>query len=145
MSWGLRTRLFRASLRGFDNIGQQHRASHRAHTTGHRGDEACDILDIRCDVADEAGVTANVAQQFEFGRQILANGLVPIIEPEVDINSPQKQEAEAVLKAAILRHLEAQPADQPVMLKLMTRPPVSDCAENPLAGFTPDELLTARN
>ncbi len=69
-------------------------------------------------LANEAGIEAVVAQQFEVARQILAGGLMPIIEPEVDINSPQKQEAEAALKAAILRHLEAQPADQPVMLKL---------------------------
>ena len=69
-------------------------------------------------LADAAGVEAVVAQQFEVGRQILAGGLVPIIEPEVDITSPDKQPAEAMLKASILAHLEAQPADQPVMLKL---------------------------
>ena len=69
-------------------------------------------------LADSAGVGAVVAQQFEVGRQILAAGLVPIIEPEVDITSPQKAEAEALLKAAILVQLEQQPADQPVMLKL---------------------------
>ena len=69
-------------------------------------------------LANEAGIEAVVAQQFEVGRQILAGGLVPIIEPEVDINSPEKQEAEALLKASILRHLDAQPDDQPVMLKL---------------------------
>lgn len=69
-------------------------------------------------LANEAGIEAVVAQQFEVGRQILAGGLVPIIEPEVDITSPEKQEAEALLKASILRHLDAQPDDQPVMLKL---------------------------
>ena len=69
-------------------------------------------------LADEAGVEAVVAQQFEVGRQILAGGLVPIIEPEVDITSSEKDAAEVLLKAAILRHLDAQPADQPVMLKL---------------------------
>ncbi|WP_426572824.1 fructose bisphosphate aldolase [Aquihabitans sp. McL0605] len=69
-------------------------------------------------LADSAGVGAVVDQQFEVGRQILAAGLVPIIEPEVDIHSPQKAEAESLLKAAILGQLEAQPADQPVMLKL---------------------------
>jgi fructose-bisphosphate aldolase class I len=76
-------------------------------------------------LADEAGIGAVVAQQFEVGRQILAGGLVPIIEPEVDINSPQKAEAEAMLKAAITVALDEQPADQPVMLKL-TIPDVDD-------------------
>ena len=76
-------------------------------------------------LANEAGVGAVVAQQFEVGRQILAAGLVPIIEPEVDINSPEKGEAEVLLKAAILAELDRQPADQPVMLKL-TIPSVDD-------------------
>jgi fructose-bisphosphate aldolase class I len=67
-------------------------------------------------VADEAGIAANVAQQFEFGRQILGHGLVPIIEPEVDINSPSKAQAEALLKARITAELDG--VDQPVMLKL---------------------------
>jgi fructose-bisphosphate aldolase class I len=69
-------------------------------------------------LANEAGIDAVVAQQFEVGRQILAGGLMPIIEPEVDITSPEKQEAEVLLKASILRQLESQPADLPVMLKL---------------------------
>lgn len=69
-------------------------------------------------VADEAGITANVAQQFEFGRQILSNGLVPIIEPEVDINSPSKAEAEVLLKARILAELDTIPDGQQIMLKL---------------------------
>jgi len=69
-------------------------------------------------LADPAGVDAVVDQQFEIGRQILAAGLVPIIEPEVDIKSPQKAEAEALLKAAILRQLEQIPEGQVVMLKL---------------------------
>jgi fructose-bisphosphate aldolase class I len=69
-------------------------------------------------LANEAGIGAIVDQQFEVGRQIVAAGLVPIIEPEVDIHSPEKAEAEALLKAAILAQLEQQPADQPVMLKL---------------------------
>lgn len=69
-------------------------------------------------MANPAGITAVVAQQFEVGRQILRAGLVPIIEPEVDINSPQKAEAEVLLKAALLAELNKQPADQPVMLKL---------------------------
>ncbi len=57
-------------------------------------------------------------QQFEVGRQILGHGLVPIIEPEVDIHSPQKAEAEALLEAAIRAQLDALAADQLVMLKL---------------------------
>jgi fructose-bisphosphate aldolase class I len=69
-------------------------------------------------LANPAGVNAVVDQQFEVGRQILAAGLVPIIEPEIDIHSPEKAEAEALLKAAILAQLDQQPADQPVMLKL---------------------------
>ncbi|CAN5645272.1 fructose bisphosphate aldolase [soil metagenome] len=69
-------------------------------------------------LADQAGVDAVVDQQFEVGRQILAAGLVPIIEPEVDIHSPQKAEAEALAIAAILTHLEGLGADQQVMLKL---------------------------
>lgn len=69
-------------------------------------------------MADPVGINAVVAQQFEVGRQILAAGLVPIIEPEVDIHSPQKAEAEVLLKAALPEELDKQPADQPVMLKL---------------------------
>jgi fructose-bisphosphate aldolase class I len=69
-------------------------------------------------VANPAGVAANVAQQFEFGRQILDNGLVPIIEPEVDINSPSKAEAEVLLKAAVLDELDGIPDGQQIMLKL---------------------------
>ena len=71
------------------------------------------------------GIRVVVAQQFEVGRRILAAGLVPIIEPEVDINSPTKREAEEVLKREILAELDAQPASQPIMLKL-TLPEVDD-------------------
>jgi fructose-bisphosphate aldolase class I len=69
-------------------------------------------------LANEKGIAAVVAQQFAVGRQILAAGLVPIIEPEVDINSPEKAQAEAILKREILAELAKQPADQPIMLKL---------------------------
>ena len=69
-------------------------------------------------IADEKGIKAVVKQQFEVGRQILAAGLVPIIEPEVDINSPSKAEAEVILKRELLSELDAQPKEQPVMLKL---------------------------
>lgn len=64
-----------------------------------------------------AGLDAVVAQQFEVGQQVLAKGLVPIIEPEVDINSPKKAEAEDQLKAALLEGV-GKLGDQKVMLKL---------------------------
>lgn len=69
-------------------------------------------------LANEAGIEAVVAQQFAVGQQILDAGLVPIIEPEIDINSPQKANAEALLQAALLRHLDQVPDGQQVMLKL---------------------------
>lgn len=69
-------------------------------------------------LADTSGVPAIVAQQFEIGRQIVAAGLVPIIEPEVDINSPQKAEAENLLRASILEQLDSLDGSQNVMLKL---------------------------
>ncbi len=68
--------------------------------------------------ADPAGVDAVVDQQFDVGEQILAAGLVPIIEPEVDIHSSTKAEAEILLKAAILRRLEQLGDGQQIMLKL---------------------------
>jgi fructose-bisphosphate aldolase class I len=76
-------------------------------------------------LAEPAGVQAVVDQQFEVGRQILAAGLVPIIEPEVDIHSPQKAEAEALLRDAITAQLDALADDQQVMLKL-TLPEADD-------------------
>jgi fructose-bisphosphate aldolase class I len=69
-------------------------------------------------LADVGGVKAVVDQQCETALQILAAGLVPIIEPEVDIHSPQKAEAEMLLKAAILEQLHQLDRDQYVMLKL---------------------------
>jgi fructose-bisphosphate aldolase class I len=69
-------------------------------------------------LANEKGIKAVVSQQFEVGKQIIAAGLIPIIEPEVDIKSPQKAEAEALMKAAIVSELNALSADQNVMLKL---------------------------
>ena len=68
--------------------------------------------------ANAAGITDIVNQQFETARQIIAAGLVPIIEPEVDIHSPEKAKAEALLKAAILEKLNELPAGQLVMLKI---------------------------
>ncbi len=68
-------------------------------------------------LANPAGVKAVADQQFEIGHQILAAGLVPIIEPEIDINSPEKAEAEALLRDALLAHAD-QLDGQQVMLKL---------------------------
>ncbi len=68
--------------------------------------------------ANEAGIKAVVAQQFEVGKQIIAAGLVPIIEPEVDIHIADKVEAEALLQAAILAELDKLDDSQNVMLKL---------------------------
>jgi fructose-bisphosphate aldolase class I len=69
-------------------------------------------------VANPVGVAAVVDQQFAVGHQILAAGLMPIIEPEVDINSPSKAEAETMLRDAILAQLNALEPGQQVMLKL---------------------------
>lgn len=69
-------------------------------------------------LANQTGIDAIVAQQFTVGQQILAAGLVPIIEPEIDIHSPEKAPAEALLQAAILRQLDTVPEGQQVMLKL---------------------------
>ena len=68
--------------------------------------------------ANSVGVKEIVAQQFEIARQIIAAGLVPIIEPEVDIHCPEKAKAEELLKGAILAELDGLPAGQLVMLKL---------------------------
>jgi fructose-bisphosphate aldolase class I len=84
--------------------------------------------------ADAAGIKKIVDQQFELGEQILAAGLVPIIEPEVDIHCPEKARAEALLKAAILQKLNNLASDQLVLLKL-TLPEkddfYSDCVSHP--------------
>jgi fructose-bisphosphate aldolase class I len=69
-------------------------------------------------LASKQGIDAVVKQQFEVARQIVAHGLVPIIEPEVDIKSPEKSGAETMLRTAILAELDKQPPSQPVMLKL---------------------------
>ncbi|MFT4193326.1 fructose bisphosphate aldolase [Ottowia sp.] len=68
--------------------------------------------------ANAAGIDAVVAQQFEVGQQILAAGLMPIIEPEVNIKAADKQQAEALLKAALLKALDALAGERKVMLKL---------------------------
>ena len=84
--------------------------------------------------ADAAGVAAIVAQQFEIGQQIVDAGLVPIIEPEVDIHCPDKAGAEKLLLDALLESLNALPEDATVMLKLTL--PEADgfytpCVEHP--------------
>lgn len=68
--------------------------------------------------ANEEGIKAVVAQQFEVGKQIIAAGLVPIIEPEVDIHSADKEKCEEILKAEILEQLNKLSEDQNVMLKV---------------------------
>lgn len=75
--------------------------------------------------ADEAGITSVVDQQFEIGRQIQAFGLVPILEAEVDIHSPQKGDAETLLRTTVVDRLEGLSSDQHVMLKL-SLPDVDD-------------------
>jgi fructose-bisphosphate aldolase class I len=69
-------------------------------------------------LASKTGIAAIVEQQFAIGRQISNHGLVPILEPEVSINSPNKPAAEALLLEELLKGLNALPGDQPVMLKL---------------------------
>ncbi len=83
---------------------------------------------------NETGVNAVVDQQFEIGRRIVAAGLMPIIEPEVDIHCVNKAAAEDLLKAAIMKQLNSLNADESVMLKL-TLPEkdglYDDCVSHP--------------
>jgi fructose-bisphosphate aldolase class I len=69
-------------------------------------------------LADPKGIDAIVSQQFDVGLTILEAGLVPILEPEVDIKSPEKRSAEALLKAAILTRVDDLPSGQQVIFKL---------------------------
>ena len=69
-------------------------------------------------LANEKGIEAVVAQQFEIGKEIIAGGLIPIIEPEVNIKSAQKEQAEDILKTCLLNHLNKLSDTQTVMLKL---------------------------
>ena len=84
--------------------------------------------------ANAAGIQAVADQQFEVAARILEAGLVPIVEPEVDIRCPQKAKAEAALKAVLLEKLNQLPADQAVMLKI-TLPErddfYADCVKHP--------------
>ena len=100
--------------------------------------------------ANDKGIAGIVAQQFELAKQIIAAGLVPIIEPEVDIKCPDKARAEQLLKAGILAELDKLGKDQTVMLKL-TLPEqdnfYADCVRHPRVlkvvalsgGYTRDE------
>jgi fructose-bisphosphate aldolase class I len=69
-------------------------------------------------MANASGIDAIVKQQFEIGKEIIAGGLVPIIEPEVSIKSPQKAEAEEILKKSLLDYANSLSGDQNIMLKL---------------------------
>lgn len=84
--------------------------------------------------ANAAGINSIVGQQFQWAEQIIAAGLVPIVEPEVDIHCPEKSKAEDLLKAAILARLDELPDDHVVMLKL-TLPEqadfYADCVRHP--------------
>jgi len=80
----------------------------------------------------ESGIAAIAKQQFEIGAQIARHGLVPILEPEVLIKSPDKPKAEALLRDALARHLDALPDGQQVMLKL-TIPDVPDLYKDLIA------------
>jgi len=84
--------------------------------------------------ADQAGISAIVDQQFGYASRIMSAGLVPIIEPEVSISSPHKEQAETLLRDAIAKHVQALPEDATVMLKITipTRPGLyGDLAADP--------------
>lgn len=84
--------------------------------------------------ANPAGIKAIVAQQFKIGKEIVAAGFVPIIEPEVDIHCPDKAEAEGLLHAAIMTQLNSLGSDELVMLKLTLPEKVNlyaDCIAHP--------------
>ncbi|QNK80266.1 fructose bisphosphate aldolase [Nakamurella sp. PAMC28650] len=92
----------------------------RARTHGVFGTKMRSVIQL----ADETGIAAVVGQQFEVGRHILESGLIPIIEPEIDIHSPEKAAAEDLLHTALSDQLGRLRADQFVMLKLT--PPEQD-------------------
>ena len=93
----------------------------RAVTLGIFGTKMRSVINL----PSKAGIAAIVAQQFDVAAQSAAHGLMPIIEPEVSIKSPDKAAAEALLRAELIKGLDALPADKPVMLKL-TLPEVPD-------------------
>jgi len=86
----------------------------RAHGLGVYGTKERSVINL----ANKAGIAAIAKQQFEIGQQILAGGLMPILEPEVNIKSPERAEADQILMDEILKNLDALPADQKVMLKM---------------------------
>jgi len=86
----------------------------RAKALGVYGTKARSVANL----ASQSGIAALVAQQFEFGAQVSGHGLMPILEPEVLIKSPDKAGAERILRAEILKGLDKLPAGQQVMLKL---------------------------
>jgi fructose-bisphosphate aldolase class I len=93
------------------------------------------------DAANEVGIKKNVAQQFEVAKQIIAKGLVPIIEPEVTISIADKAEAENILLAEVQAQLDALEGDQEVMLKL-TLPEVANLYQ-PLVTHTRVQRVVA--
>ena len=86
----------------------------RARALGVYGTKERSVINL----ANRAGIAAVVAQQFEVAKEVLAHGLMPIIEPEVNIKSPERAEADAILLDETLKALDALPGDDKVMLKL---------------------------
>jgi fructose-bisphosphate aldolase class I len=93
----------------------------RANKLGVYGTKERSVINL----ASETGIAGVVDQQFEVAKQVCRHGMVPIIEPEVSIKSPDKPGAEAILRDEIMKHLDADPNGPPVMLKL-TIPDVPD-------------------
>jgi len=86
----------------------------RARSLGVFGTKERSVINL----ANREGIAAVVEQQFDIARQVLAAGLVPIIEPEVNIKSPERAEADRILLEELLKALDGLPEDQQVMLKL---------------------------
>src|SRR6185369_5062850 len=86
----------------------------RAKSLGVFGTKERSVINL----ANPEGIAAVVAQQFDVARQVLSHGMVPIIEPEVSIKSPERDAADRILLAEILKNLDAVPEGQQVMLKL---------------------------
>ena len=94
--------------------------------------------------ASESGIKKIVDQQFEIGLQIAAAGLVPIIEPEVDIHCPDKAKAEEILKKDIMEHLAKLPEDTKLMFKL-TIPDIPDTYAELIADSRSNKKLAANH
>lgn len=97
---------------------------HRAKALGVFGTKERSVINL----ANREGIAAVVKQQFEIGQQVLAAGLMPIIEPEVNIKSPERAQADQILLEELVKALDALPDDQQVMLKLSlpTKPGLFD-------------------